>query len=269
MPARFRFFSGSKSEPPGLGTGELQDPLEADDALLDGERDWRKAPGGRSQRGKRKREAGDSSADARAALEFVAPPAESLPHRLLRSTDARVLAFIESTRKPDSLLALKPADSHSKFRPLHVLYPDFRRILSNFFLFDMRDPETAITWPSVEHYYHAHKIQLVSSHRSMADIHAQVRALTPAQVKSSTSKKNLAMTPQQLEQWNRHEKMAVIQRGLRLKFLESGQDSIPFKVLVATCDATLQHVSRGIAGDAFSLGRQIMVVRDECCALLS
>ncbi|KAI9341450.1 hypothetical protein BDR26DRAFT_918396 [Obelidium mucronatum] len=286
MAAVFRFYSGSKAVLPGLGAGESLDALESSTELLATETNWRKAFGNdfvhsadgssiasflETNGNSRKKQKLDGNSRAidepeellhqALAQKFLGSETESLPYKLIQSKDMRVLAAILAMQKSklgQTLLDLKPRDSFSKFYfPLAKEYPDFRRVLSNFYLFDMVDPETGLTWPSMEHFFHAHKIQLVSNN-AMKDIHDQLVVLVPAKVKSATSKRHLTMTQAQLDKWDREVKGGVMQRGLRLKFLGKGKDSLPFKVLVATCDATLQHVSRGVAGDAFSLGRQLM-----------
>ncbi|KAJ3028202.1 UNVERIFIED_CONTAM: hypothetical protein HDU68_002230 [Siphonaria sp. JEL0065] len=296
MPAVFRFFSGSKSLLPGLGTGETLDKLESDEALLDNEPNWKKALGNDfefpvadyssvsvylaaskalAKNGKPKNVCDkvpqNNPLHQALLLKFIHSPPTSLPYKLLHSKDMHILAAIIAMQKStlgQQLIAIKPAETHSKYYHLATTYPDFRKILSNFYLFDMYDPDVGITWPSVEHFFHAHKIQLVFPKRPMTDIHAELSRLEPLKAKSSTSKKQFSMTDGQLQDWDRHVKTRVIKRGLRLKFLESGESSLPFKVLVATCDAVLQHVSRGVSGDAFSLGKHIMEVRQECFDVL-
>lgn len=146
---------------------------------------------------------------------------------------------------------LRPGDD---FTPLSSI--NFRQKLSNFYTCVFTDDD-GVTWPSVEHYFQAHKIHTVTD-ENITSIHQRIVKLSSLEAKQCTGKKKLSLTDLQLQKWNTV-KHNIIKRALRYKFAVPEYRDI----LLNTKDAVLSHVSRGYSGDAFNGGALLMEIRGE------
>lgn len=147
---------------------------------------------------------------------------------------------------------LNPLDDYSDL----AKQPHWRRMLSNFHLCEV--PIDGLSWASVEHYYHARKINHVTN-EPIDLIHARLNSLGVLECKRATNAQNLQMSSQMRDAWDEL-RGPVLVEGLRAKFVRNEDLS---NLLIKTSPAVLSHISRGATGDAFGLGGMLMSIRDE------
>lgn len=232
--ALFRFYSGSKDNAPGFGPGEHPDPAEM--TLHDP--NFRKI----------------FTCKNGSMTDTLRDPAIQT---ILRSQDPESLHFLVK-RAPTSnfhAILLNAKTSFSKFYD-SIRIPEWRTKLSNFHPCPLQLDD--LQWSTVEHYFQAKKIQLVTGDE-LSIIHQRIKDLSCSQVKQSTGRKDMPMTSQELDEWEMVKK-DVLMRALRAKF---SSNSDMKHLLLATRDAELSHQQRGILGDAFGLGDMLMQIRNE------
>jgi predicted NAD-dependent protein-ADP-ribosyltransferase YbiA (DUF1768 family) len=178
-------------------------------------------------------------APAAVAIEYPVLPVDARDNRY-------TLAFYSKSKDgvPPGYGAqeLRPSDQDAQYTPLREI-PDWRRVLSNFYLQDITFDDLAFS--SVEHAFHYAKMRSVGTaegNNRAAFLLKKTGSDTskdPALARSWTSRANWSMTAEQLLHWN-----SVSAKVMRdLFYAKFSGHSKAYAVLMRTNDAKLVHIT--------------------------
>jgi len=174
---------------------------------------------------------------------------DPLQEKLERSSDP--------IRDPDILLFHSkskdlPAGSYTRKWQEYVTYPedyielnsipDWRKVLSNFYVFDFKAevaPDTILTFRTIEHGFHYFKIRLADPYRSFDFALESGSKLSRGDgLDARRARKLVVLSPQQLQEWDAIKEFVLYS----LSKCRFSQDPLSKQVLLATRDAQLWHI---------------------------
>ena len=145
------------------------------------------------------------------------------------SIDRRSARYQEQVTHPDNYLELNAI-------------PDWRKVLSNFYVFDFKAevaPDTILTFRTIEHGFHYFKIRLADPSRAFDFALESGSELSKGDgLDAQRARKLVVLNTQQLEEWDAI-KESVLYSLSKCRF---SQDPLSKQVLLATRDAQLWHI---------------------------
>ncbi len=120
--------------------------------------------------------------------------------------------------------------------------PDWRKILSNFYVFDFTievSPDTILTFRTIEHGFHYSKIRLADPHRAFDFALESGSKLSKGDgLDARRARKLVVLSLQQLQEWDAIKESVMY----CLSKCRYSQDPLSKQVLLATRDAQLWHI---------------------------
>ena len=120
--------------------------------------------------------------------------------------------------------------------------PDWRKVLSNFYVFDFKaevSPDTILTFRTIEHGFHYFKIKIADPSRAFDFSLESGSKLSKGEgLDARRARKLVVLTSQQLQEWDAI-KDSVLYSLSKCRY---SQDPLSKQVLLATRDAQLWHI---------------------------
>ena len=120
--------------------------------------------------------------------------------------------------------------------------PDWRKVLSNFYVFEFKAevaPDTILTFRSIEHGFHYFKIRITDPNRAFDFALESGSKLSKGDGQDARhARKLVVLNTQQLEEWDSI-KESVLYSLSKCRY---SQDTLSKQVLLATRDAQLWHI---------------------------
>jgi hypothetical protein len=121
--------------------------------------------------------------------------------------------------------------------------PDWRKVLSNFYMFDFKAevaPDTILTFRTIEHGFHYFKIKIADPYRAFDFALESGSKLSKGDgIDARRARKLVVLNTQQLEEWDAIKEFVLYS----LSKCRYSQDPLSKQVLLATRDAQLWHIA--------------------------
>jgi hypothetical protein len=132
--------------------------------------------------------------------------------------------------------------NHSEeYQDLHTI-PDWRKVLSNFYVFEFTIevfPDTILTFRTIEHGFHYFKIRLADPYRAFEfSLESGSKLSKGDGLDARRARKIVVLTSQQLQEWEAMKDLVLYS----LSKCRYSQDPLSKQVLLATRKAQLWHI---------------------------